>query len=61
MFNAMQLEVFEYNTFRRHARTYLEPAINHKWKKDQQALFEDVKDERIAVGGDMRADSPGED
>ncbi|XP_008298193.1 uncharacterized protein LOC103370809 isoform X2 [Stegastes partitus] len=58
---AMNLRMFQYDTFRRHARMFLEPAINHKWKTDQQTLIEHLKEEKdkIAVGGDMRADSPG--
>ncbi|KAK1891426.1 Microtubule cross-linking factor 1 [Dissostichus eleginoides] len=36
---AMQLEIFQYETFRRHARNYLEPAIIHKWKTDQLHFF----------------------
>ncbi|XP_044224885.1 uncharacterized protein LOC122994329 [Thunnus albacares] len=59
---AMNVQVFKYDTFRRHARNLLEPAINHKWKKDQQILFQYLTHKgKIAVGGDMRADSPAED
>ncbi|KAI4830054.1 hypothetical protein KUCAC02_001708 [Chaenocephalus aceratus] len=35
----MQLEIFQYETFRRHARNDLEPAIIHKWKTDQLHFF----------------------
>ncbi|XP_022066518.2 uncharacterized protein LOC110962796 isoform X2 [Acanthochromis polyacanthus] len=57
---AMNLQMFHYDTFRRHARMFLEPAINHKWKTDQQTLVERLKEkDKIAVGGDMRADSAG--
>ncbi len=62
IFKAMNVQMFKYDTFRRHAQNLLEPAINHKWKKDQQTLFQILKQESsIAVGGDMRADSPGEE
>ncbi|XP_030610714.1 uncharacterized protein LOC115798132 isoform X1 [Archocentrus centrarchus] len=54
---AMNLQMFQYNTFRRHARMFLEPAINHKWKQDQQVLMERLRGEgSVAVGGRMRAD-----
>ncbi|KAK7912503.1 hypothetical protein WMY93_012714 [Mugilogobius chulae] len=57
---AMNLKVHQYVTFRRHARNFLEPAIYHKWKMDQSKVLEEVKTKgKIAVGGDMRADSPG--
>ncbi|KAK7929311.1 hypothetical protein WMY93_005706 [Mugilogobius chulae] len=57
---AMKLQVHQYDTFRRHSRLFLEPAIYHKWKTDQQLFLEELKKkDKIAVGGDMRADSPG--
>ncbi|KAK7925161.1 hypothetical protein WMY93_007471 [Mugilogobius chulae] len=57
---AMNLQVHQYNAFRRHSRSFLEPAIYHKWKKDQETFFEELKRKgKVAVGGDMRADSPG--
>lgn len=56
----MNVQMIKYDTLRRHAQNFLEPAINHKWKKDQQTLFQTLKQESIAVGGDVRADSPGE-
>ncbi len=44
-----------------HARMYLEPAINHKWKKDQETMLQHLKQKgKIALGGDMRADTPGD-
>ncbi|XP_035017795.2 uncharacterized protein LOC118112536 isoform X2 [Hippoglossus stenolepis] len=55
----MSLQMFQHDTFRRHARMFLEPAINHKWKKEQQTMFEELKQKnKIAVVGDVRADSP---
>ncbi|XP_062393824.1 uncharacterized protein LOC134082194 isoform X2 [Sardina pilchardus] len=58
---AMQLQIFRYDTFRRHARNYMEPAIVHKWKMDQHDNFQHQLrlGGVVAVGGDMRADSPG--
>ncbi|XP_034053302.1 uncharacterized protein LOC117533581 [Gymnodraco acuticeps] len=57
---AMQLEIFQYETFRRHARHYLEPAIIHKWKTDQLKIFQQLHHQggKVTVAGDMRADSP---
>ncbi|CAI5657962.1 unnamed protein product [Oreochromis niloticus] len=58
---AMNLQVFQSDTFRRHARMFLEPAINHKWKRDQQVLMERLRGEgSVAVGGRMRADLLGQ-
>ncbi|KAK7884695.1 hypothetical protein WMY93_027818 [Mugilogobius chulae] len=57
---AMSLQIHQYSTFRRHSRSFLEPAIYHKWKKDQGLIFEELKGKgKLALGGDMRADSPG--
>lgn len=56
----MNLKVHQYDTFRRHARNLVEPAIYHKWKTDQSKLLEEMKRKgKLAVSGDMRADSPG--
>lgn len=56
----MHLAMFTYNTFRRHAWMYLEPTIIHKWGKDQEALLHQLsQDDKVIIGGDMRADSPG--
>lgn len=33
MFQALRLRTHTYDAFRRHARTYLEPAIIHSWNK----------------------------
>lgn len=57
----MNLQMFQHDTFRRHARMFLEPAINHKWKQDQQVLMERLQGEgSVAVGGRMRTDLQGE-
>ncbi|KAK7879222.1 hypothetical protein WMY93_033994, partial [Mugilogobius chulae] len=48
---AMKLQVHQYDTFRRHSRLFLEPAIYHKWKTDQQLFLEELKKkDKIAVG-----------
>ncbi|XP_052443742.1 uncharacterized protein LOC127985712 isoform X2 [Carassius gibelio] len=57
---AMNLQIHHYCTFRRHARMFLEPSIYHKWKMDQQAMLQQLQPQgKIALSGDMRADSPG--
>ena len=56
----MQLKMFQYDTFRRHARTYIEPAVVHMWKTAQEGMMETLRQqERVILGGDLRADSPG--
>ncbi|XP_063073829.1 uncharacterized protein LOC134464290, partial [Engraulis encrasicolus] len=59
VFNALHLQTFQYDTFRRHARFYIEPAIITKWKESQDAMMLRLREGRAIVGGDMRADSPG--
>ncbi|KAI7803826.1 hypothetical protein IRJ41_012114 [Triplophysa rosa] len=57
---AMQLKMFHYDAFRRHARNYLEPAIIHRWNFLQTDMFKKLQEQRkVAVAGDMRADTPG--
>ncbi|XP_056591442.1 uncharacterized protein LOC130410660 [Triplophysa dalaica] len=56
----MELQIFQYDTFSRHCRSFLEPAIVHKWRSEQLKNFHRLQPgETIAVAGDMRADSPG--
>ncbi|XP_063046055.1 uncharacterized protein LOC134440057 [Engraulis encrasicolus] len=60
VFNAMNLQLFCYETFRRHARAFIEPAILHHWKVMQDTTLERLTQEgNVILGGDMRADSPG--
>ncbi|XP_052429872.1 uncharacterized protein LOC127971108 [Carassius gibelio] len=57
---AMHLQIIQYETFRRHVRNYLEPAVIHKWKIDQKNLFRKLQEAgKIVVAGEMRADTPG--
>ncbi|XP_058606125.1 uncharacterized protein LOC131523619 isoform X2 [Onychostoma macrolepis] len=57
---AMQLQIIQYDAFRRHARNYLEPAVIHKWNLDQKNLFRKLQEGgKVAVAGDMRADTRG--
>ncbi len=56
----MDIALFKYDTFRRHTQMYLEPNIIHKWGKDQEKLLHQLsQDDKVIIGGDMRADSPG--
>lgn len=58
----MHLKMFTYRTFRRHASMYLEPLIIYKWKKEQVDLVKDLCEaDKVIIGGDMRADSPGKE
>ncbi|XP_058486000.1 uncharacterized protein LOC131459881 isoform X1 [Solea solea] len=60
VFRAMQLKMFKYDSFRRHARMYIEPAIVHKWKTTQTAILQQLSEQQnVVLGGDLRADSPG--
>uniref|UniRef100_A0A8C2KDZ0 Si:ch211-108c17.2 n=1 Tax=Cyprinus carpio TaxID=7962 RepID=A0A8C2KDZ0_CYPCA len=60
VFRAMNLKMHTYDAFRRHAKTYLEPAIIHKWNEDQNLQLHYLSQNKNAIlGGDMRADSPG--
>ncbi|XP_057197996.1 uncharacterized protein LOC130559113 [Triplophysa rosa] len=57
---SMNLQLFKYDTFRRHARLYIEPAVVYKWKHWQNEILHNLSEkEKVIVGGDMRADSPG--
>ncbi|XP_056467733.1 uncharacterized protein LOC130406660 [Gadus chalcogrammus] len=57
---AMHLQIFLYDTFRRHARMFIEPAMVHKWNHSQNVMLQQLSEERkVILGGDMRADSPG--
>ncbi|XP_052434176.1 uncharacterized protein LOC127974730 isoform X1 [Carassius gibelio] len=60
VFRAMYLKTHTYDAFRRHARTYLEPAIIHKWNEDQNLQLHNLSQSKnLILGGGMRADSPG--
>lgn len=56
----MKVQLFRYETFRRHAKAYIEPAIVHHWKVMQDVNLQRLsQEEKVILGGDMRADSPG--
>ncbi|XP_026081932.1 uncharacterized protein LOC113058347 isoform X3 [Carassius auratus] len=59
VFKAMKLQLFRYETFQRHARAFIEPAVIHHWKATQDVNLQSLsQEEKVIVGGDMRADSP---
>nr|XP_043885369.1 uncharacterized protein LOC122771762 [Solea senegalensis] len=56
----MHLKMFKYDSFRRHAQMYIEPAIVHKWKTTQDAILQQLSEQQnVVLGGDLRADAPG--
>lgn len=56
----MQLKMFQYDTFRRHAQAYIEPAIVHKWKTVQDQMLEQLTQESsVVLRGAMRVDLIG--
>ncbi len=56
----MYLKTHAYDAFRRHARTYLEPAIIHKWNEDQNLQLHYLsQNKNVILCGNMRADWPG--
>ena len=60
VFSAMNLQLHSYNTYRRHAKAFIEPAIIHTWNSSQREMLSQPQPETgMILGGDMRADSPG--
>ncbi|XP_056432858.1 uncharacterized protein LOC130371195 isoform X4 [Gadus chalcogrammus] len=60
VFKAMKLQLFRYETFRRHAKSFIEPAVIHQWKVLNDLNLQRLsQEEMVILGGDMRADSPG--
>ncbi|XP_059181029.1 uncharacterized protein LOC131959829 [Centropristis striata] len=60
IFKSMHLKSYNCGTYRRHAKSFLEPAIVHKWKTEQDAVLQQLSlEQRVVAAGDMRADSAG--
>ncbi|XP_049324303.1 uncharacterized protein LOC111195039 isoform X2 [Astyanax mexicanus] len=59
VFQAMHLRNISYTAFRRHANSYLEPAVVYKWRQYQETELQFLSQRKVKIGGDMRADSPG--
>ncbi|KAA8579040.1 hypothetical protein FQN60_010564 [Etheostoma spectabile] len=61
VFKAMQLQLFRSETFHRHARAAVEPAVVHHWNVSQDGNLQRLRQQdRVVLGGDMRTDSPGQ-
>lgn len=55
----MKLKLFRYETFRRHGRAFIEPAVIHHLKVTQDVNLQWLsQEEKVIVGG---GDSPGID
>ncbi|XP_058617214.1 uncharacterized protein LOC131530781 isoform X4 [Onychostoma macrolepis] len=60
IFRAMQLKMINYETFRNHARSYIEPAIVHSWKTAQDGMLQQLRQQQnIVLGGGLRVSLPG--
>ena len=61
IFRILNCHTISSNTFFRHQKQYLQPAISTTWKSQQLALLSSLKSQKkkLALSGDGRADSPG--
>ena len=61
LFTNMGCAFISTRTYFRHQKDYLYPAIFSVWKRNQEALLQQVRLEGrgLIIGGDGRADSPG--
>ena len=61
IFRILNCHTISSNTFFRHQKQYLQPAISNNWKSQQLALLSSLKAQKkkLALSGDGRADSPG--
>ncbi|KAG7454046.1 hypothetical protein MATL_G00263990 [Megalops atlanticus] len=48
IFQAMQLQLYKYTTFRKLARRFIEPAIVYRWKTMQDATLEQLSHNRMS-------------
>ncbi|XP_072293261.1 uncharacterized protein [Eucyclogobius newberryi] len=54
--SALNLQIHQLDAFRKHSQTFLEPAICHNWKLHQEAVFEQLREQReLPAAGDARA------
>ncbi|XP_055085196.1 uncharacterized protein LOC117388953 isoform X2 [Periophthalmus magnuspinnatus] len=55
----MNLQIHQSDTFKKHSRMFLEPAICHNWSLHQERVFEELREHReLPVAGDMRVQGP---
>lgn len=59
VFDIMECSTICIRTFFRHQKTILQTSMNNLWEKRQKALFTQLKNNPLELGGDGRADSPG--
>lgn len=59
IFRILNCHTISSNTFFRHQKQYLQPAISTTWKSQQLALLSTLKAQKLVLSGDGRADSPG--
>jgi len=62
VFKHMNVCGISYQTYLKHQREIIQPAVHQLWKKEQQHIFDNVKassNSELTVAGDGRADSPG--
>ncbi|XP_072321146.1 uncharacterized protein [Eucyclogobius newberryi] len=56
----INLQIHQLDTFRKHSRMFLEPAICHNWRRHQETIFDEMQERReLPVAGEMRARPPG--
>ncbi|XP_063963626.1 uncharacterized protein LOC129268390 [Lytechinus pictus] len=55
----MNLKAITNNTFLEYQSTYLQPAIMRVYEREQRSLLRQSRGEKLVLGGDGRADSPG--
>ncbi|KAK7150844.1 hypothetical protein R3I93_011943 [Phoxinus phoxinus] len=61
IFQAMNLQLYKYTTFRRLARRFVEPAVVYRWRTMQDGALEQLirQQQNVILAGHMRPDSPG--
>lgn len=61
IFKIMNCAAISEDTYHRHQRNYLHPAICMFWEQQQKAMFSvlQMEEKQMVLGGDGRCDSPG--
>ena len=61
MMKFAKIQTFSIRTYELIQRSYLIPAVNNIWERQQFLLFSRIQEEggKVSVGGDARCDSPG--
>ena len=58
IFTILNCVTITLTTFFRHQRRYLQPAISTIWERQQLSLISSLKEYKLTLSGDGRADSP---